>query len=100
MSKKPAPAPAEYHVDPAALTLRPDLQRICDAASAAPQWDTERDRMKPTPAPAGVRMNDQNLQAILDLMPEVLPALDATNCNISLASNLRAALRALSGDRT
>ena len=30
-----APAPAEYSINPADLTLLPDLQRICDAASGA-----------------------------------------------------------------
>ena len=97
MSKKPAPAPAEYHVDPAALTLRPDLQRICDAASAAPQWDTERDRMKPAAAPAGVTVQEaaKVLLAVTSL-PEVYAACEGR----SKVYKFQSILLALSEGRT
>ena len=114
-----ASAPAEYRIDPATLILRPDLQRICDAARSAPQWDTEQDRMKSAPAPEGFATSDAEGQWVRDtdagVYDTVTPAgagvtvqdsgfsgalidaiCDATDCRPSEA---RAALRALSGDR-
>ena len=42
---------------------------------------------------------DERVRALVSLMPETLASLDATGCNVSLANDIRAALRDMEGGK-
>lgn len=51
--------------------------------------------LEPDPVTLADALKVPEVRALVGLMPEVIASLDATGCNVSLTSDLRAALRAI-----